>query len=92
MKKIKTISQLKAAKKDIKGRQLELEKAIKYDWRDFKETLQPKNVAGQVFSKFFQEKQSANVFIADNVSQIFAGFVSKWMEKLGVKLGKWFKK
>ena len=51
MKKIKNIQQLNAEKKQLAQRKVELEKAIKYDWRDVKESLKPGNVAVQVFSK-----------------------------------------
>ncbi len=94
MKKIKSIKQLKAEKKRLIERQAELEKATKYDWRDVKESLSPGNVAGQAFSKMFEEKgkQNGNTFIADGIAQVVAGFVKQLVEKAQGKFGSWFKK
>jgi hypothetical protein len=94
MKKIKSIKQLKAEKKRLIERQAELEKAIKYDWRDVKESLTPTNVAGQAFSKMFEEKdkQNGNSFIADSIAQIAAGIAKKLAEKAEGKISSWFKK
>jgi hypothetical protein len=94
MKKIKSIKQLKAEKERLIERQAELEKAIKYDWRDVKESLTPTNVAGQAFSKIFEEKdkQNGNTFIADGIAQVAAGFVKKLVEKAEGKFSSWFKK
>ena len=50
MKKFKNAKQLKQEKNRLKMRQAELEKAIKYDWRDVKSSLTPKNIAGQVMA------------------------------------------
>ena len=93
MKKIKSIKQLKAAKKQLKHRQAELEKAIKYDWRDLKENLKPKNVAGQMFSKVFEgdEKQNGHSFVSDSVSEIASILARKLVEKAEDKIGQWFK-
>ena len=94
MKKIKSIKQLKAEKKRLTERQAELKKAIKYDWRDVKESLTPTNVAGQAFSKIFEEKDklNGNTFIADSIAQIAAGIVRKLAGKAEEKIGSWFKK
>ena len=92
MKKIKIIRQLKSVKKQLKQRQTELEKAIKYDWRDLKESLAPRKVAGQVFSKVFDKKESynGNSFIAETVSQLAATLAKRVVEKAEEKIGKWF--
>ena len=94
MKKIKSIRQLKAEKKKLKERRAELEKAIKYDWRDLKESLRPKNVAGQVISNLFdgREKQNGHTYITDKVSEMATKFAWKMVEKAKNKIGKWFKK
>jgi len=94
MKKIKTIKQLKAEKQQLAQRRSELEKAIKYDWRDVKESLRPGNVAGQVFSTLTgkNEKQEADSLIAGAVSKIAARFTKKLEGNLQTKVSRWFKK
>jgi len=94
VKKIKNIQQLNAEKKQLAQRKVELEKAIKYDWRDVKESLKPGNVAGQVFSKLAEGKQEeeGNSFFADALAKMAARFTGKMAEKAENKIGKWFKR
>jgi cell division septum initiation protein DivIVA len=92
MKKIKNIKQLKAEKKQLMQRRDELEKAIKYDWRDVKESLKPKNVSNQVLSKLFDGKDKEDSFAAEGISQVAASFTKKIVGKAENKIGKWFKK
>ena len=94
MKKFKSIRQLNAEKKWLKERRAELEKAIKYDWRDLKKSLRPMNVAGQVISNLIDrgENQKGHTFISDTVSEMTARFTRKLVEKTETKIGKWFKK
>lgn len=79
MKKIKNIQELQAEKKKLEERQAELEKAIKYDWRDVKESLKPGNIAGQFFSGFFKRKEKTEQ------RSFFGGILSKLSAK-------WFNK
>jgi hypothetical protein len=90
MTKIKHICQLKLEQQPLLQRQAELEKAIHYDWRDLKDSLRPKNIAGQVFSKLFDRKE--NAFVADGVSQLAARFTKKMVEKAEDKIDGWLKK
>lgn len=94
MKKINNIKELAAEKKRLGQRKAELEKAMHYDWRDFKDSLRPGNIAGQVFSKMFgKTKEQEKAESAD------PGFVSAFVEKISSmlagkaeeKLKGWFK-
>jgi hypothetical protein len=93
MKRIKTIQQLKAEKKKLEHRRLELEKAIKYDWRDVKESLKPKNLASDAFSSFFKEKENgkAHTFLSEGLAQLVSAFTKNMVEKAESKFGKWYK-
>ncbi len=94
MKKIRNITLLNAEQKKLKQRQAELEKAITYDWRDVKESLKPKIVARQVFTKVFdeKEKQKGHSIFSDGIAEIAAKFAQRMTDKAGEKIGKWFKK
>jgi hypothetical protein len=85
MKKIRNIKQLKAEKKQLNQRQVELEKAMKYDWRDLKDNLRP-------HEKEKKKENTFNTFFADSASKIVATFAQKLAEKAETKIGKWFKK
>lgn len=94
MTQIKHIRQLKLEQQQLLQRQAELEKAIHYDWRDLKDSLRPKNIAGQVFSKLFNGKKDKreNAFVTDGVSQLAARFTKKMVEKAEDKIDGWLKK
>ncbi len=92
--KFKSIKHLNAEKKRLQQRRDELEKAIKYDWRDLKDSLRPRNVANQVFSKVFDGKKAedGSDYLADKLSGFAASITRKIVEKLEDKIGHWFKK
>jgi len=96
MKKFKTTRQLNEERKQLKLRKAELEKAIRYDWRDVKDSLKPTNVAGQVFSGFAGEKGGEHRPDSGILSEMAARFASKLAgkaeDKLKDKFGKWFRK
>lgn len=96
MKKFKNARALNEEKKRLKMRRAELEKAIKYDWRDVKDSLKPKNIAGQVFSGMAGQKDAENKTDSGVLSEMAAKFASKLAgkaeDKLKDKIGKWFKK
>ncbi|HAO46937.1 MAG TPA: hypothetical protein PLZ45_03855 [Ferruginibacter sp.] len=92
MKKIKSIKHLKAEKKRLKQRQGELEKAIRYDWMDVKETLKPRNLAGQAFSGMFDERSAEKKPGADLVAEVLTKLAAKAFEKAGDKIGKWMRR
>ena len=73
MNKIRSIKQLKARQKKLQQRKTELEKAIRYDWLDVKESIKPKNVAGQVFAHIFNNQQpNEDSSLANTLSQLAA--------------------
>lgn len=96
MKKFKNARELNEEKKRLKMRRAELEKAIKYDWRDVKDSLNPKNIAGRVFSGTANERSGESGTEAGILSEMAAKFASKLAgkaeDRLKDKIGKWFKK
>lgn len=93
MNKIRSIKQLKARQKKLEQRKTELEKAIRYDWLDVKESLKPKNVAGQVFAHLFtKEHQNGDSSVADTLSQIAAVLTKIGVEKAEEKVAEWMSK
>lgn len=56
MKKISSIKQLEEEKQKLFRRQLELEKVIKYDWRDVKESFNPLHIANSIISGFNKKR------------------------------------
>ncbi|HMU73835.1 MAG TPA: hypothetical protein PKD93_13905 [Ferruginibacter sp.] len=98
MKTFKNSKQVREEKKRLKLRRAELEKAIRYDWRDVKDSLRPSNIAGQVFSgvKTEKEKETEGRVDAGILSEIAAKFASKLAaraeDKIMARIGKWIKK
>ncbi|UEG50721.1 hypothetical protein LK994_04440 [Ferruginibacter lapsinanis] len=94
MEKINSIQELKNKKEQLAQRKIELEKAIKYDWRDVKEAAAPVKIAGQMISKLFskKEKEEKSTLFADGVSSILSVFAGKMVDKAGAMMGKWFTK
>jgi hypothetical protein len=56
MKKNSSIKQLEEEKQKLFRRQLELEKVIKYDWRDVKESFNPLHIANSIISGFNKKR------------------------------------
>ena len=96
MKTFKNSMQVREEKKRLKLRRAELEKAIRYDWRDVKDSLRPSNIAGQVFSGVKTEKETEGRTDAGILSEIAAKFASKLAaraeDKIMARIGKWIKK
>lgn len=93
MNKIRSIKQLKAQQRKLEQRKTELEKAIRYDWLDLKESIKPKNVAGQVFAHIFtKEQQNGDSSLADTISQLAAVLTKIGVEKVEEKVAEWMKK
>jgi len=93
MHKIRSIQQLKARQKKLEQRKLELEKAIRYDWLDVKESLKPRNVAGQVFTHIFEkEQQNSESSLANTLSQLAAVLTKIGVEKAEEKVAEWMSK
>jgi len=93
MKKIKNINQLKAETRRLEQRRQELEKAIKYDWRDVKDSLRPKNLADEVISNFLKEQGNGkgHTFLSEGLAQLVSTFTRNMVEKAELKFGKWYK-
>ena len=67
MKKIKNIQQLKSVKKKLARRQAELEKLIRYDWMDVKQSLRPGNMGQSILNsalKGMNEKKGSGLFVS----------------------------
>ena len=91
MHKIQSIKQLKARQKKLEQRKAELEKAIRYDWMDVKESIRPKNVAGQLFASMF-EKANGESSLAETLSQLAAVLTKIGVEKAEEKVSEWMSK
>lgn len=93
MNKIRSIKQLKAQQKKLEQRRVELEKAIRYDWLDVKETMRPKNMAGKVFAHFFEkEEQDGNSSLANTLAELAATLTRIGVEKAEEKVAEWMNK
>ena len=93
MNKIRSIKSLNAEKRRLEQRRLELEKAIRYDWRDVKESMKPGNVAGRVFAKIFEkEKQNGDSSLANTLSQLAAVLTKIAVQKAEEKVNEWVAK
>lgn len=93
MKRIKSIKHLRSEKRRLRERRTELEKAIKYDWKDLKESFRPGKVATDFFNcnSENKEEKSGRSFFTEGASQFAASFARKMAEKLQEKLGTWFR-
>lgn len=90
MNKIRSIKQLKARQKKLEQRKSELEKAIRYDWLDVKESIKPKNVAGQVFAHIFNKQPlNGESSLANTLSQLAAVLTKIAVEKAEEKMAEW---
>lgn len=94
MKQIKNIRQLKAEKKRLAQRLAELEKAIKYDWRDVKESIKPKSIGDEIWSSVFGQKKEndSSGILAESLSHLAAGFTKKTVQKAEERIKHWFNK
>ena len=83
---------MEAGQKKLEQRKAELEKAIRYDWLDVKESIKPKNVAGQVFAHIFaKEQQNGDSSLANTLSQLAAVLTKITVEKAEEKVAEWMK-
>lgn len=86
MKKINSIKDLKAEKKMLATRKVELEKAIRYDWLDVKNSLQPKNLVGGLVPSV--KRYDEDSFLSSFAASVVAIAVKKVEEKMM----KWLKR
>lgn len=95
-KRIKSLKHIREEKKRLEQRRAELEKAIHYDWRDVKESVKPKNFAGQIFSGIFNESknvENANQnALADGLANIAALLTKYFVERVEIKISEWMNK
>lgn len=95
MKKIKSIHQLKAEKKRIKQQQAELEKKIRGNWVDLKESLKPANFAKETYSKIINDKAETNLnggnFFKSTLNYGITLLAKKITDKAGEKLNNLFR-
>ena len=93
MKKFKNIQQLKEEKKTLARRKAELEKAIRYDWRDVKESLNPLNIAAGFLAKKEHRKEDteSSSVLQDTIAGIAETYLEKLAGKFEQKLTEWMK-
>jgi hypothetical protein len=96
MRKIKSIKQLLTEKKRIKLREEELEKKIRSNWSELKESIKPAAIAKDIFSKVMRDKTEDNVNGESVLKSTFTYGMSllakKITDKAGDKFSKFFKK
>lgn len=76
MKKINSNKHLNAEKKRLQKRQKELESVIHANWIELKQSLRPKSLAGELFSKTFSSNNDHSGSLADTISE-FAALLTK---------------
>jgi hypothetical protein len=92
-KKIRSIKHLNVEKKRLQQRLAEVEKAIRYDWRDVKDSFKPKHLAGEVFSKLFEkDEQNGDTSLAAGLSHLAAALTKIAVEKAEEKVDDWLNK
>jgi hypothetical protein len=91
MKKIKGIKQLQSEKERIIHHQEELEKKIKRNWQELKESLKPINVVKDTFSNVIRnktvEKLNDESVLKSSFTYGIALLAKKIADKAGEKLG-----
>lgn len=95
MKSFKNITALKEEKIRLLQERIELEKKIDADWKSFKHSLKPLNIARQIFSKSIENNtklEETRSFVADSVSQIVVRLTKILTEKVEDKIENWIKK
>ncbi len=96
MKKIKNKKQLRAEKKRIRARQEELEKKIRLQWNELKESLRPVNVAKETLQKVLQNKTEENLddesILKSTIKYGISLLAKKFTDKAGEKFEWLFKK
>jgi hypothetical protein len=92
MKKIRSIKQLAAEKKRIKLREEELEKKIRGNWSELKESLRPSTIAKDTFSNAMKDKTENNVNGESVLKSTFTYGMSLLAKKIADKAGDKFSK
>lgn len=95
MKKISSITQLRAERKRLEKRRVELEAEIGNAWSGFRQQFSPRYQASHFFSRVFEKKNGCahdEDFLADTISQMAAGFARKVTEEAEEKIRRWWRK
>ncbi len=96
MKKINSKKQLRAEKKRIRIRRQELEKKIRNQWNELKESLRPVNVAKETFREVLQNKTGKNLedesIIKSTIKYGISLLAKRFTDKAGEKFEWLFKK
>ena len=96
MKKIKNKKQLRTEKRRIKARQEELEKRIRNQWNELKESLRPVNLAKETFQNLLQNKTEKNwedeSLLKTTIKYGISLLAKKFTDKAGEKFESLFKK
>jgi hypothetical protein len=96
MKKINSKKQLRAEKKRIRIRRQELEKKIRNQWNELKESLRPVNVAKETFREVLQNKTGKNLedesIIKSTIKYGISLLTKRFTDKAGEKFEWLFKK
>lgn len=96
MKKIRSIKQLKAEKKRVKQRQVELEDKIRSNWKELKENLKPVNIVketmGRVMKVRTEDNLYGNGFVRNAITYGVTVLANKFLNKAGSRLAKVFNK
>lgn len=87
---------LRAEKKQIRIRREELEKKMRIQWKELKESLRPVNIAKETFQKVVQNKTEKNLedesIIKSTLKYGVSLLVKKFTDKAGEKFEWLFKK
>lgn len=89
MNKIRSIKQLKTEQRKLEQRKNELEKAIRYDWLEVRESVKPKNVAKQLFARIFDKEPQDKNSLANTLSELAAVFTKVAVKKAEEKVTRW---
>lgn len=93
MKKISSIKQLKEEQQILAQRKAALEKAIKSDWRQVKDSLHPLNKALNFFQSTGGKRESVNEpsILSDGISAVVSNYAEKLTGKFEKKIKEWLK-
>ena len=96
MRKIKSIRQLQNEKKRIKLREEELEKKIRSNWSELKESIKPAAIAKDTFSKVMRDKTGENIngesVLKSTIKYGVSLLAKKFTDKAGEKFDWMFRK
>ena len=96
MKRIKNISQLYSEQLRLQKQEDNLEKNIRKDWREVKESMRPKNLGKEILSDFInkrlQDKIKSNGILSGTLSYGAAMLTKRIVKKAKEKIESFFDK